>query len=83
VGTGVLSEDRNPVLMLSASIDGGQTFGPERRIEIGPHGDRLKRVKEYRFGMFGPSGCALRLAISASVDRAISGLAIDAEKLGA
>jgi hypothetical protein len=81
VGEGVLSEDADPHLMLSTSIDGGKTFGPERRIALGSRGQRLKRVKDYRFGMFGPGGCTLRLAISASVDRAISGIAIDAEKL--
>lgn len=84
VGTGgPLSEDMNPVLMLSASHDGGKTFGSERRIPLGASGQRLTRAKTHRLGAFGPQGCALRLAVSASVARAISGLAIDADKLGA
>ncbi len=70
----------NPVLMVSASNDGGLTFGPERQIALGASGDRLRRLKTYRMGMFGPNGCTLRLACSASVARAISGLAIDADR---
>lgn len=80
---GPLAEDLNPVLMVSASNDGGQTFGAERQISLGASGQRLTRVKTHRLGSFGPGGCTLRLACSASVARAISGLAIDADKLGA
>ncbi len=84
VGTGgSLEENANPVLMVSTSNDGGQTFGAERRIELGVAGDRLRRLKTYRLGMFGPNGCTLRLACSASVARAISGLNIDADRLAA
>lgn len=84
VGTGgPLAEDMSPVLMLSTSNDGGQTFGTERQISIGAAGQRLTRAKTYRLGQFGPSGCTLRLACSASVARAISGINLDVDRLTA
>ena len=83
VGTSGLDEDLNPVLMVSTSNDGGQTFGSERQVPIGAAGQRLTRAKTYRLGKFGPNGCTLRLACSASVNRAISGVAIDADRLNA
>lgn len=75
--------DGDPVLMVSTSTDGGQTFGAERRIELGPGGQHIRRLKTYRLGAFGPGGCTVKLSCSAAVSRAISGLAVDADRMSA
>lgn len=73
--------DANPVVMLATSADGGKTFGQNRHISLGRSGDRIRRLREYRFGKFGQQGCTLRIQCSAAVARAISGIAIDVDKL--
>ena len=81
VGEGALAEDTNPVVTVWTSNDGGKTWGPSRDIELGQAGDVLKRLKTYRLGMFGPQGCTVRVACSASVNRSLSGITIDADRL--
>lgn len=81
VGAGTLDEDRNPKIMISTSADGGVTFAAERLVEIGAGGQTQTTVKRFRFGDFGPQGVTIRLAVSASVKRAIMGASIVARKL--
>lgn len=73
--------DADPMLMLATSADGGKTFGSNRHISLGRSGDRIKRLRSYRFGQFGAQGCTLKLSCSASVARAISGVSIDVDEL--
>ncbi|MBK8467832.1 MAG: hypothetical protein IPL32_18630 [Chloracidobacterium sp.] len=73
--------DAHPLLMVSTSTDGGKTFGAARLIELGDTGQHIRRLKTYRFGSFGPTGCAVKISCSASVARAISGVYADVDQL--
>lgn len=81
VGTGAETQDADPSLVVSTSTDGGQTFGAGRLIKLGKSGGRIRRLKTYRLGMFGPQGCTIKLECSASVARAISGVTADVDRL--
>ena len=71
VGTGQGdSQDIAPVVMMDVSRDGGATFGDQRMIELGEQGQRMTRVREYRFGQFTEIGAVFRLSCSAKVARA-------------
>ena len=83
-GTGsvtVLPHDSDPVVMLSVSQDGGKTFGVERHVRMGKAGERMVRLREHRFGRFGPHGATLKLSVSAAVARAFMGIGIRARPL--
>lgn len=74
-------ENEFPALMLATSADGGRTFTQNRHLNLGKSGDRIRRLRSYRFGQFSTPGCTLRVSCSASVARAISGVSIDVDKL--
>lgn len=65
----------DPILMLSWSVDGGQTFKGNRQLKLGKRGD-VVRIATRRLGKFGPQGIQFRLRISDPVIRAI--VAMDA-----
>lgn len=70
-----------PELMLSWSDDGGETYGTERRLQIGQQGQRVTRVRTHRLGMTQDNGRVYKLSISAKVRRGFYGMSVDAEKL--
>lgn len=74
-------ENEFPMLMLATSADGGLTFSANRHINLGRSGDRIRRLRSYRFGQFSTPGCTIRMSCSASVARAISGVSIDVDEL--
>ncbi len=59
-----------PVMMLSWSVDGGETFTGNRELSLGGWGDRV-RVTTRRLGRFGPKGIVFRLRVSDPVIRAL------------
>lgn len=59
-----------PLLMLSWSIDGGQTFIGNRQLELGLRGE-VKRIRTRRLGKFGDKGIMFRLRVSDPVIRGI------------
>jgi len=73
----------NPKVMISASYDGGNTWGTERAVEIGKLGEYQKRVVSRRWGATRQSGITFRFSASAAVMRGFMGAAIEAEKLAA
>ena len=58
------------MVMMDVSRDGGATFGDQRMIELGEQGQRMTRVREYRFGQFTEIGAVFRLSCSAKAARA-------------
>lgn len=83
-GTGQgAAQDVAPVLMLSWSDDGGETWSSERKIEIGEQGQRMTRVRTHRLGIAKENGRTYRLSISAKVRRGVYGMSVDVEKLAA
>lgn len=76
VGTLNASDDGfDPILMLSWSVDGGNTFKGNRELKLGKRGE-TKRIRTRRLGKFGDKGIMFRLRISDPVIRGIT--AIDA-----
>lgn len=72
-----------PVLMMSASYDGGHTWGTERQIEIGRLGEYQRRIIAWRWGLTRSAGITFKLRASAHVMRGFLGAAIQAEKFAA
>jgi hypothetical protein len=71
----------NPQLMLSYSLDGGQTFQGERRASLGKIGKTRTKIRFNRLGRIDESGRIWRLAASAAVMRGIIQASIDARPL--
>lgn len=84
-GTGLVTttaSNLDPVMAVAFSDDGGDNFGPERRLEIGRAGQTNTTLRARRLGReAGKSGRIYRLRISAAVTRGIMGMAVDAEPL--
>jgi len=78
VATGVgttLTTDQgyDPILMLSWSKDGGQTFVGNRQLKLGKGGE-VKRIRTRRIGKFEDKGIMFRLRVSDPVVRGIVGI---------
>jgi hypothetical protein len=71
----------NPLVTLSMSIDGGLTFGPERAFPAGKIGERLRRIKSFRWGTTEEDGAVLKVGCSAAVARGFTGGAIEFDVL--
>lgn len=76
IATGVgapLSTDQgfDPKLMLSWSVDGGNTFKGNRELSLGALGQYQTRIRTRRLGRFGDKGIMFRLRISDPVIRGI------------
>jgi hypothetical protein len=71
-----LVQDKNPVLMLSWSDNGGKVFNTERQLPLGVQGDYLRRCFGTRLGVVPHVGRVFRLKVSASVVKAIQGMYI-------
>ncbi len=81
-GYGTLSgQGSDPKLMLQTSIDGGNSFGNYRELELGVRGKYATRVTARRLGRFGPKGIVFRLRISDPVARALVGTDIEVRPL--
>ncbi len=81
-GYGTLSgQGSDPKLMLQTSIDGGNSFGNYRELELGVTGRYATRVTARRLGRFGPKGIVFRLRISDPVARALVGTDIEVRPL--
>lgn len=61
----------SPKLMLSWSVDGGNTFKGDREISLGQRGHYATRVMTRRLGRFGDKGIMFRLRVSDPVPRGI------------
>lgn len=84
VGTGTGEVDEiAPVVMVSWSEDGGETFGNERQLQLGEQGKNLIRVRTHRLGIAPENGRVYKLSVSAKVRRGFYGLTIEADKLAA
>lgn len=73
----------NPMLMVSASYDGGHTWGAERHLPIGRLGEYQRRIVARRWGATRQNGITFRLRASAAVMRGFMGAAVEAVKLAA
>lgn len=69
-GNGAINATTVPKLMLSWSVDGGETWIGNRELSLGAYGNRV-RVTTRRLGRFGPKGIQFRLRISDPVIRAL------------
>lgn len=79
----VEAHNGNPKVMISASYDGGNTFGTERAVEIGRLGEYQRRIVSRRWGVTKQAGIVFRFRTSAAVMRGFMGAAIEATKLRA
>lgn len=75
------SQGFDPKVMLSWSVDGGNTFGTERILSLGQRGQYRTRVTSRRLGSFGPQGIVFRLRISDPVVRALVNTDVDVRPL--
>jgi hypothetical protein len=64
----------DPILMLSWSVDGGNTFTGNRHLSLGRSGNYKTKVTTRRLGRFGDKGVVFRLRVSDPVPRAIAGI---------
>lgn len=81
IGLSGSAQGSDPVLMVSASRDFGQTWGAERQLKIGRQGEYWRRVYATRFG----AGRAWVFEVSGTdpVPMRISGALLEAERLAA
>jgi hypothetical protein len=72
----VVSTDQgyDPILMLSWSVDGGNTFSANRNLKLGKSGQYATRVRSRRLGRFADKGVVFRLRVSDPVPRAIAAI---------
>ena len=73
-GQGVMSptaQGYEPKLMVRKSVDGGNTFGPERLIDTGKQGKYRTRIKTRRLGRFDEKGCVFEFSMSDPVGRGL------------
>lgn len=82
-GPSAPSQDREPMVMLSISRDGGKTFGSERWRSLGTHGQYRRRVRWTRNGRAGREGIVFKLKVSAAVKLAFIKLDLVAERRAA
>lgn len=83
-GQGTNSTDPHvgqPEIMLALSTNGGKTWAPTRRREVGRIGEFGKRVRFHRNGTSNEDGFKFRVSASAAVVRGISGASVDIEAL--
>lgn len=75
VGSGVTSptaQGYDPIVMISKSVDGGNTWSYPRELKLGKQGQDQTRVNTRRYGRFGSKGVAFRIAISDPVGRSLA-----------
>jgi hypothetical protein len=70
------SQGYDPILMLSWSVDGGNTFTGNRHISLGRSGKYATKIKTTRLGRFEDKGVVFRLRVSDPVPRAIAGIEV-------
>jgi hypothetical protein len=81
-GYGTLSgQGSDPKIMLQTSVDGGNSFGNYRELELGVTGKYATRVTARRLGRFGVKGIVFRLRVSDPVARALVGSDIEVRAL--
>lgn len=84
MGKGLNSADdhnADPQLMVSYSLDGGETFTGERRASMGRIGQRRRKIKFNRWGRIDESGRIWQLAASAATLRGFIQATIDARPI--
>jgi hypothetical protein len=64
----------NPILMVSHSIDGGNTFSVPRHIAMGHQGEYDTEVNSWRWGKFGSKGVVWELSVTDPVGRALANM---------
>jgi hypothetical protein len=75
------SQGYDPILMLSWSVDGGNTFKGNRHLSLGRGGHYATKVRTRRLGKFGDKGVVFRLRVSDPVPRAIAGIEVGITQL--
>jgi hypothetical protein len=78
------AHNRNPVLMVDWSKDGGATWSATRDIALHAQGQTARRLPPlFRLGSFGPKGIVVRFRISAAVQKVLISAALDFDRLAA
>lgn len=83
VGIAETESERNsePVVRISWSDDGGQTWSPERAASLGRAGNRMPRVEWHRFGIVRRGSRTFRFRADADVVRCLLQAGADVEVL--
>lgn len=81
IGLSGTGQGSDPLLMIRASRDFGQTFGAERQLKIGKQGEYWRRVYATRFGA--GRGWVFEVSGSDPVPMRVSGAFLDVERLAA
>lgn len=71
----------DPKLMLSYTLDGGETFQGYRTASIGKIGERRKKIRFNKLGRFDEGGVIFKFSASAAALRGIISASIDARPL--
>jgi len=88
VATGVglnttVSHDKNPVMLVDWSEDGGVTWGPAREIALGQLAKSPVSTSLRMLGKSGPKGRVYRFRISAAVEKLVMSASLDTDLLAA
>lgn len=88
VATGVglntgAAQDREPVMLVDWSHDGGLTWSAAREAPLGRLGKDMTRVRLNRLGTAGPKGRTYRIRISAAVQKLVMSASLDFDTLAA
>lgn len=88
VATGVglnttVSHDKNPVMLVDWSEDGGVTWGPAREIALGQLAKNPVSTSLRMLGKSGPKGRVYRFRISAAVEKLVMSASLDTDLLAA
>ena len=81
LGSGA-AHDRQPLLMVDFSDDGGKTWRGERMARLGAQGVYDTSVRLNRWGRVKEKGRIWRLRASAKVLKGINGMSLDARPCG-
>jgi hypothetical protein len=76
--------NQSPVLMVSWSLDGGETFSAPREVPLHALGQTGRRIPPvFRLGRFGPKGIVFRFQISAAVQKVLLSASLEFDRLAA
>jgi hypothetical protein len=78
------AHNRNPVLLVDWSKDGGATWSAPREVPLHAQGQTARRIPPiFRLGSFGPKGIVFRFRISAAVQKVLLSASLDFDQLAA
>lgn len=76
-------QDRDPVMLVDWSHDGGLTWSAPREVPLGRLGKSTVRARLNRLGTAGPKGRTYRIRISAAVQKLVMSASLDFDTLSA